>query len=228
MRLRKQRKALSIIDGQTGRSITEQHSPFPLLEVNRTTPQHEAINADHCAAQWLYTVSLTPPRCSQRSNTHCPSPAAEQSRPLLPNVQGLGQGSLGTTKLERTQVWERKWNSFARGPFASFNPQITNHTTPGLSFHFPTEGLWWCSPQVPTDERSPAVRERSVPHCVPPSTRPSPHSLNQHAGLTLAAASPWIWLGEAVNASLTQICLPDGSRVGANPNLKQQARKQLW
>lgn len=100
MRLRKQRKALSIIDGQTGRSITEQHSPFPLLEVNRMTPQHEAINADHCAAQWLYTVSLTPPRCSQRSNTHCPSPAAEQSRPLLPNVQGLGQGSLGTTKLE--------------------------------------------------------------------------------------------------------------------------------
>lgn len=53
------------------------------------TQQHEAINADHCAAQWLCAVSPTPPHSSQRSNMHCPSPAAEQWRPLLLNVQEL-------------------------------------------------------------------------------------------------------------------------------------------
>lgn len=136
MRLRKQRKALSIIDGQTGRSITEQHSPFPLLEVNRTTPQHEAINADHCAAQWLYTVSLTPPRCSQRSNMHCPSPAAEQSRPLLPNIQGLGQGSLGTTKLETKAHKCGKENETHSHEGPSHHSTLTSQTIKLLDFPF--------------------------------------------------------------------------------------------
>lgn len=163
------------------------------------TQQHEAINADHCAAQWLCTVSPTPPHSSQRSNMHCPSPAAEQWRPLLLNVQELAmvkdmQKRQNLKQMHRNVGKKIKvihmrvlyiiHSNLVKSLIIRFNP--SSHE---LSLHFSIEEVWSRSLQGCIGERW-----KFVPRRFPPFTLPFPHSLNQHTGLPLAVASPSIWL----------------------------------
>lgn len=178
--------------------------------MNRTTPHHEAISADHCGAQRLYTVSLTPTHWSQRSNAYCPSPAAEQSCPLLPNVHG--QGSLGTTNLERNAHKCGKEN--------------TTHSHEGPSYRKPSDlkPSWIFLSFLRWGRAAMLAAGPYWWSCWKVKVCPSPLA-SFDPSFSIQPESARIWFGEADTASPTRARLLDRNRAGANPNLKQRARK---